>query len=291
MCPTGNTTLADPVAGGVWSSADPRIATVDPSTGFVTGLSPDTVDIYYTINPGCAVFIPVTIDPLPPPITGPDIMCPNTVDTVKDSVFAGVWSTLTPTIMSVDTDGVVRSHIQGMATIKYTLATGCITTKQISVEPLPVPTIIYNFVTNSLVVWPDVGWVSYQWYDSLMGKIPGATSPSVAAPETQYYQVEVTDSNGCKGKSGQYHFNRNQLAVNDPNKGHVKIYPNPANSTLYVASIAKLRAVITDVEGRSVIEQADAKAIDISKLADGLYLINLYDENGMRVTVQKFTKE
>jgi hypothetical protein len=210
---------------------------------------------------------------------------------VKDSVLTGVWSTLTPVIMSVDTDGVIRSHVQGMATIMYKLSTGCSTTKQVSVEPLPVPTIVYNFVTNSLVVWPDIGWVSYQWYDSLTGLIPFATSPTIAAPETQYYQVEVTDSNGCKGKSSQYHFNRIQLQTGNLEKQQVMIYPNPANSTLYVASAIKLSAVITDVEGRTVIKQADAKAIDVSKLTGGVYLISLYDENGIRLTVQKFTKE
>jgi len=49
-------TLTDPNPGGVWTSSDTTIATVDPSAGIVTGVAPGTVTITYTITnaAGCS---------------------------------------------------------------------------------------------------------------------------------------------------------------------------------------------------------------------------------------------
>jgi len=288
VCPGQTTTLSDAVAGGTWSSANTGIATVDPSTGVVTGVYSDTVDILYTIRPGCPVKIPVIVFPIPDPIIGPDIMCPNTVDTMRDSSY-GIWSTLTPSLMSIDTNGIVWALAQGTAIIKYKAPTTCYVTKQVSVQPMPVPTITYNPFLNTM--YADGGWLSYQWYDTLEGKVPGATSPSMAALDNEWYQVEVTDSNGCKGKSAKFFFNVSMLSVGNVGNEQIKVYPNPAGNFLNVSAPMKLSAHITDAEGRRVMDIKDAKQIDVSQLASGLYFVDLLDDAGIRVAVRKFTKE
>jgi len=48
----GTTTLSDAVTGGTWTSSNTSIATVDPTTGLVTGVAAGTVTISYTVT-GC----------------------------------------------------------------------------------------------------------------------------------------------------------------------------------------------------------------------------------------------
>jgi hypothetical protein len=38
-------------------------------------------------------------------------------------------------------------------------------------------------------------------------------------------------------------------------------------------------------------QQADAKELDVSMLANGAYMITLYDDDGQMLTVQKLVKE
>ena len=52
---TGTITLADATPGGTWSSSDPTIATINPSTGVVSGIAPGSATITYTVGTGpCA---------------------------------------------------------------------------------------------------------------------------------------------------------------------------------------------------------------------------------------------
>ncbi len=289
-CPGTTTTLFNTPGGGVWTSSNPGIATVNPGTGVVTGVYADTVDIIYTIQPGCAVQTRVTINPLPAPITGVNVMCPNTNDSMHDVTPDGRWSSsTTPIVTIVDTTGVITAVSQGTGTIRYTLPTGCYRTKTVSVDALPIPDIIYNFTTGTFMATP--GYVSYQWYDSIQGEIPGAVAPTLAALNTEYYYVIVTDSNGCTGKSPLYHFDIHQLGVTTVNNDKTRIYPNPASTTLNIESVVGVRAVVSGIDGRTVIDEANAKVLNISKLSSGVYVITLFDDQGVRLSVQKFTKE
>ena len=289
-CPGTTTTLHNTVTGGTWTSRNPGIAMVNPATGVVTGVYADTVNIVYTIEPGCPVQTRVTINPLPEEITGNDVLCPNTEDSLHDATPYGLWSSGTPPVVTVvDTTGVITAVSHGTGIITYTLPTGCYRTKTVSVEPLPIPGIIYNPSTGTLLA--SAGYITYQWYDSIQGKIPGATSPSIAALNTEYYYVKVTDSNGCTGISPLFHFDVRWLGVSNVTPGEVRVYPNPAHSALYISSPVKVRVVISSMDGKEEINEADARKVDISRLADGMYMITLYDEHGLRLGVRKFTKE
>lgn len=57
----GTSTLSNSVSGGTWSSSNPTVATVNPSTGEVTGVSPGPVTITYTTPDGLSRFIIITV--------------------------------------------------------------------------------------------------------------------------------------------------------------------------------------------------------------------------------------
>jgi Secretion system C-terminal sorting domain len=292
-CPGTSAALSDAVAGGRWHTTNAGVATVDTNSGVFTGVYADTVDITYTIEPGCTIYTRVTVNPLPAPIKGIDVLCPNTNDTLHGSPYGGVWSSTPSSVVAIDTGGVVYALSNGVSTIKYTLPTGCLRTKTISVNPLPSPPIMYNFLTGEL--YTDTGFVTYQWYDSLAGKIHGATSPSVAAVNTEFYFVEVTDRNGCVGRSPKYYFDVVRLGIKNLNGTPILIYPNPATSVLFIEASTAVKVVVTGIEGKKEIDHPNFAAgineINISKLAPGMHVITIYDENGTRIGTRNFVKQ
>lgn len=58
--PGSSITLTDATPGGTWLSSNPSIASVNPTTGVVTGRAIGTVTIYYSVG-GCSVAISITV--------------------------------------------------------------------------------------------------------------------------------------------------------------------------------------------------------------------------------------
>ena len=72
------------------------------------------------------------------------------------------------------------------------------------------------------------------------------------------------------------------------------IYPNPANNSLYISTLTDIRqAVIYDISGvvlMNITSEEALRQIDISSLKSGVYLIEVYDSNKMKKTINKFIK-
>jgi len=59
---------------------------------------------------------------------------------------------------------------------------------------------------------------------------------------------------------------------------------------LYVDSKTQLKGVISSIEGKKVAETNDARVIDVHGLADGVYLLSLYDAQDNVVKIVKVVK-
>ena len=177
--------------------------------------------------------------------------------------------------------------VGGIYTCYLSVPGGCnVTTPPftVTVHAMPNPTVYY---TGTQLTTPN-NYLTYQWFLNTVA-ITGATTNSVTPTVNGSYQVRVTDGNGCTGYSAGFVINN--LAVEQINKTAINIYPNPANTVVHIVSPVSLRAVITSIEGKTLMEEANATDLDISKLPDGLYMIMLYDKNGERLMVQKLIKE
>ena len=158
-------------------------------------------------------------------------------------------------------------------------------TDAVTVHPLPSPAIDFT----GTVLTTASAYSGYQWYVNNVG-IVGATSRTLLPTDNGSYKVYVTDGNGCEGFSGA--FLLTNVGVNQVvNNADITISPNPATSVLHIASPVNTRAVITGIEGKVLIDQANATDINVAGLADGLYLISLYDNSGLRLTTTKFIKQ
>ncbi|MCW3123143.1 MAG: surface protein, partial [Flavipsychrobacter sp.] len=288
-CPGNTSPLSDALADGIWSSLNTSVATVN-SSGLVTAITADTVSIVYTIRPGCATTITFRVNPIPFPIVGRDTLCPGVMDTLTDASKGGSWTTSTPLLVDiVDSTGHLTTLKSGTATVKYTLPTGCYIEKNIHIRTLPVPVITYNPKTETF--YTDMGFPKYQWYDSITGLIPHATSPSLAATYPQWYFVEITDGLGCKSRSALFYFPRQLEVKNIGSNAVIRMFPNPVNGMLNIESSVNVRAVISGVDGKIELQQANAKQMDLTNLASAVYFISLYDDSGQLLTVQKLVKQ
>jgi len=135
MCGGTTITLADATIGGVWSCSAPSIVAVGSATGVVTAVSTGVVTVTYTIGGGGYATHPVTVYPLPSPISGASSVCVGGSITLAAS-GGGTWSVSSPSV-TISAGGVVTGVAAGVTTITYTLSTGCASVMIMTVDPLP----------------------------------------------------------------------------------------------------------------------------------------------------------
>lgn len=136
LCAGSSVSLSDAIAGGTWTSSNPAVASVNPSTGMLTGISGGMVTVTYTLPCGVTV-TNVTVNPSPAAITGPASICTGTSAALSDPVPGGVWVSSNPPVASISGAGVVAAIATGSATISYSLGTGCYAVTGLTVNPNP----------------------------------------------------------------------------------------------------------------------------------------------------------
>ncbi len=169
VCVGATTTLGDLIGGGIWSSSIPATATIGTATGTLGGILSGTVTVTYSLGAGCSISTPVTINPLPLAITGTATVCAGSTTTFSDGGL-GTWSITGSSVATVVTaSGLITGVALGTTPVTYTLPTGCMTTKAVSVNALP------GAITGVMHVCPGM--------TTTLGSSPGAgTWTSAALP-------------------------------------------------------------------------------------------------------------
>ena len=124
---TGNTALlADSVAGGVWSSSNNSVASIQ-TNGLLVPVAAGVDTIVYSLT-ACGAFVTatktITINATPDPgtISGSSTICLSTSTSFTDAAAGGSW-TLSNTNATVDVSGNVTANIAGIDTLFYTVST------------------------------------------------------------------------------------------------------------------------------------------------------------------------
>jgi uncharacterized protein YjdB len=142
------------------------IAPIDPATGIVTGMALGIATITYTISSGCFVTLLVTVNSLPPAITGPTNVCVGQSITLTNAAPGGSWQSGDLSIAAAGSStGIVTGIAAGIVPITYTLGTGCNAIAVITVDPLPsaivgVTQVCEGASTNLYSATPFGGWGS-----------------------------------------------------------------------------------------------------------------------------------
>lgn len=184
-----------------------------------------------------------------------------------------------------------NAGVEGDYTCQIVVAGSCtVLTSTASVTEVPLPNPLV--ASSGTAIYTSGMYVSYQWYKDLIA-IPGATAASTAITGNGNYKVAVTDTNGCQAVSATYVVTgwTGTSSVTNINQTDVTIYPNPASASVFITAQAPVTAIISSIDGKALITQPNAKEISLSSLADGVYIITLYDSNGQQLKVQKLIKK
>ena len=127
-------TLSDVTGGGIWTSSNGN-ATIGSSSGIITGGSPGTSVITYSLSTGCYTTLVVTVDPTPP-VSGTMSVCVGGETPLSNAETGGTWST-TSANASVDGSGNVTGLMSGTAVITYSFPVGGFVTAVVSINALP----------------------------------------------------------------------------------------------------------------------------------------------------------
>jgi len=165
-----------------------------------------------------------------------------------------------------------------------------------------------NTITpNYLILCPNIPgtiWTqpadSYQWCDDFGNPIPGATNQSIEVFTGLSYSV-LTTINGCTEMSSQITIDGyggiGESPCNLGNDGFQKpleidIFPNPAEHLLNFQSLKKIKKIsVIDLLGQEVnINRVSANTVDVSNLAQGIYIIKMISENDTTFS-SKFIKK
>jgi hypothetical protein len=158
------------------------------------------------------------------------------------------------------------------------------TASVINVFPVTFPTITFD----GTYVKTYNFYASYQWYMNTV-LIPGATNYRYAPWQNASYRVLVTDTNGCQILSDDYEiFN---LGVdNTAGIKAISVYPNPATDIVHIDAPIAVKVAITTIDGKVLIAAENTKDVNIGSLANGLYMILVYDDKGNRLHTEKLVK-
>ncbi len=184
-------------------------------------------------------------------------------------------------------DSVFQATEAGKYTLVVSNGRGCevaaADTVTITVNPLPNPVITDNNGTLSTSGTFD----SYQWNRD-GNAIQGATNSSYEIDGDGSYTVTVTDDNGCSATSRPLNYHSN-ISDKSLNKG-VRIFPNPAQSELFIESNFAVTATMYSVDGRLIASFGNGR-FDLSTFPQGWYLIRITDSEGNLVHTDKLIKQ
>ncbi len=198
VCTGATTNLTDGTPSGTWSSSNTGLATVGSSTGVVTGVAAGTPTISYTVS-GCSATQVVTVDPTPVAISGPSSVCIGSTITLTDATSGGTWTSSSTGLATIGSStGIVTGVSSGVATMTYTMPTGCVATQAVTVNPTPAAIAGSSTVcTGASTVLTDVTsggtWSSGDVSKAIIGSSTGTVTGVAAGNVTMTY----TMATGC----------------------------------------------------------------------------------------------
>jgi uncharacterized protein YjdB len=137
-CIGATSTLSHTTTGGTWVSSNTGIATIDASSGVVTGVAAGTVAITYNISATCFKTTSFTVKALPTSFGGSASICQGGTSTLSSTPVGGTWTSSDVSVAMINSiSGIATGVSVGNATITYTITNGCYRTAEVTVNPLP----------------------------------------------------------------------------------------------------------------------------------------------------------
>lgn len=200
--------------------------------------------------------------------------------------FAYEWTKGGSTVFGwVDSAQVIKNS--GLYRIKVRSAEGCVSVSlpvNVTILPSPTPAI----VRAGFILSTSSTYFNYTWIRNGVDTV--SKTPTVSLTKNGVYKVIVEDVNGCIGESGPIDINDATLSIEPTQVSDMlRIYPNPTSGKVFIESSIDLQVEVKDLTGKTIIPLQRTKEIDLSNFADGIYLLQISNENNL-ISQQKITK-
>ncbi|GAA4448952.1 hypothetical protein GCM10023092_02340 [Rurimicrobium arvi] len=191
-------------------------------------------------------------------------------------------------------DSAVLIKNSGVYSVKVRNADGCATTSSsitVNILPSPVPVI----VRTGDRLTTTISYPTYQWIRNGLD-IPAAAGGTASFYDITLkglYKVRVTATNNCEGESTPLEAMDDWLSIDQSSLGNaeIKVFPNPTSGKVTIASPMPVQVQVKDLSGRVIIQSQQTKEVDLSKLADGVYMFVILDKEGIQqIAQQRVTK-
>ena len=266
VCENGTVTLANAQAGGLWSTANNTVATINAVTGVVTGINPGTTTLTYTFTNanGCtnSVSTNFTVNALPAAVitaNGPTAFCQGgSVTLTANAGSSYLWST------GATTQSITVNNTQDV-TVTVTNANGCSATSAVTsivVNANPVANITSlngnTFCQGGSVTLVSSPGASYAWSN-------GAFTQSITVTSTSTLTVTVTNADGCSATSAPFTVTMNAAPVatvtaNGPTTfcaGGSVVLSAPAAASYLWSSGETTQTIVASVDGPYTVTVTD----------------------------------
>lgn len=131
-------------------------------------------------------------------------------------------------------------------------------------------------------------YATYQWMKDGV-PIPGATGRRYEVEDNGQYQVIVGDGGPCLDTSDIYEV-ANLSVAEHPLKDQVSVYPNPTQEQVTINATFPVDVSLKDVTGKILWRQEDARSLSLSAWSDGIYFLQIQDQAGRTIKVEKIVK-
>lgn len=156
------------------------------------------------------------------------------------------------------------------------------------------PTSVATGATANYAVGQQIGY-SYAWEitNGVITSGQGTNSAQVVWAQFKgagNIKVKVTSpTTGCIDTAGLYvTIGTTGISNTSPTVNALKVYPNPASTILHIdlERPGNYTAKLSSVAGQSIISPTTG-TVDISALANGVYILTIYDSNNKLISTNK----
>lgn len=200
ICNGTSQAFSHSVSGGTWSSSNTARININSTTGLATAITTGSANITYTLPSNCITVRTITVVALPASITGVAALCQTKTTTLTNTTTGGTWSVADGTIASIgSTSGIVTGISAGNTNVTYTLSTGCVSTRTVTVNSNPDPISgslsVCSGSTNIYSSLPSGGtWTSSNTAVATINSSTGNLTGAIAGTANISYSL----SNGCR---------------------------------------------------------------------------------------------
>jgi hypothetical protein len=184
------------------------------------------------------------------------------------------------------TDSTRNITARGIYWVTYSTACGTHTDSfKIKGDDLPA----LSIVSANNILSTTHTFDTYQWYKG-SNLISGAVNATLAVTENGWYSVVVRNEWGCSDSAAFEVTGITDIADINFLRSNISIYPNPATDVLFVNAPAAVTLSLYNVDGRILIQNKNAKRMDLSGLTSGLYFLRIEDAKGNLIKMEKIIK-